>query len=91
MVIFLPYFLIKITVGIKPLCDYTLKAGPKMKCPSSCPLNFDEFPFFKTSVARLEPEIGQFEVRSTFVEFFAICLVAQGDRQLGNDDEGAFV
>ena len=62
-----------------------------MKCPLSCPLNFDEFPFFKTSVARLEPEIEQFEVRSTFVEFFAICLVAQGDRRLANDDEGAFV
>ena len=62
-----------------------------MKCPSSCPLNFDEFPFFKTSVARLEPEIGQFEVRSTFVEFFAICLVAQGNRKLANDDEGALV
>ena len=46
MVIFLPYFLIKITVGIKPLCDFTFKAGPKMKCPSSWPLHFDEFPFF---------------------------------------------
>ena len=53
----------------------TFKAGPKMKCPSSCPLNFDEFPFFKTSVARLEPEIEQFEVRSTFVGFFAIFKV----------------
>ena len=45
----------------------------------------------KTSVARLDPKIEQFEVRSTFVGFFAICLVAQGDRQLANDDEGAFV
>ena len=49
------------------------------------------FLFLKTSLARLEPEIEQFEVRSTFVGFFAICLVAQGDRQLANDDEGAFV
>ena len=49
------------------------------------------FLFFKTSVAHLEPEIEQFEVWSTFVGFFAICLVAQGDRQLANDDEGAFV
>ena len=39
-------FLIQITVRIKPLCDFTFKAGPKMKCPSSWPLNFDEFPFF---------------------------------------------
>ena len=56
-----------------------------MKCPSSCPLNFYEFPFFKTSVARLEPE--QFEVWSTFVGFVSICLMAQGDRQLANDDD----
>ncbi len=49
------------------------------------------FLFFKTFLARLEPEIEQFEVWSTFVGFFAICLVAQGDRQLANDDEGAFV
>ena len=61
-----------------------------MKCPSSCPLNVDEFPFFETSLARLEPEIEQFEVWSTFVGFFAICLVAQGDRKLANydDDDG---
>ena len=49
------------------------------------------FLFFKTFLARLEPEIEQFEVWSTFVGFFAICLVAQGDRQLANDDEGALV
>ena len=46
------------------------------------------FLFLKTSLARLKPEIEQFEVRSTFVGFFAICLVAQGDRQLASDDEG---
>ena len=49
------------------------------------------FLFLKTSLARLQPEIEQFEVWSTFVGFFAICLVAQGDRKLANDDEGAFV
>ena len=61
-----------------------------MKWPSYCPLNFDELPFFKTSLARLEPEIEQFEVWSTFVGFFAICLVAQGDHKLANydDDDG---
>ena len=46
------------------------------------------FLFFKTFLARLEPEIEQFEVWSTFVGFFAICLVAQGDRKLANDDDG---
>ena len=46
--------------------------------------------FLKTSLARLEPEIEQFEVWSTFVGFFAICLVAQGDHKLANydDDDG---
>ena len=46
------------------------------------------FLFLKTSVPRLEPEIEQFEVWSTFVGFFAICLVALGDRKLANDDDG---
>ena len=41
----------------------------------------------KTSVARLDPKIEQFEVRSTFVGFFAICLVTQGDCKLANDDD----
>ena len=45
------------------------------------------FLFFKTFLARLEPEIEQFEVWSTFVGFFAICLVAQGDHKLANDDD----
>ena len=40
------------------------------------------FLFLKTSVARPEPVIEQFEVRSTLVGFFATCLVAQGDWQI---------
>ena len=38
-----PHF--SIILFLRSPCDYTFKAGPKMKCPSSCPLNFDEFPF----------------------------------------------
>ena len=45
------------------------------------------FLLLKTSLARLEPDIEQFEVWSTFVWFFAICLVTQGDCKLANDDD----
>ena len=38
-----------------------------MKCPSSWPLNFDEFPFFKTSVPHLEPELEHVEVWSILI------------------------
>ena len=39
-------FWVKITVWIKPPCVYTCKNRLNMKCPSSSPLNFDDFPFF---------------------------------------------
>ena len=39
-------FWVKIAVWIKPPCVYTCKNRLNMKCPSSSPLNFDDFPFF---------------------------------------------
>ena len=38
-----------------------------MMCPSSWPLNFDDFPFFRPSIAHLGPQLQRFENRSIFV------------------------
>ena len=38
----------------KPPCDYTCQNRLKIKFPSSSPLNFDDFPFFKTSDALID-------------------------------------
>ena len=37
-----------------------------MICSSSCALNFDDFRFFSSSIAHLEPDLEQFENRLIF-------------------------
>ena len=50
----------------EPSCDFTFKAGLDVICSSSCALNFDDFRFFSSSIAHLEPDLEQFENRLIF-------------------------
>ena len=54
-------------VRIRPSFDYSFTDGLEMMCPSSWPLNFDDFPFFRPSIAHLGPQLQRFENRSIFV------------------------
>ena len=60
-------FLAFFEVRIKPSCDYTFTAGPDLICSSYWALNSDDFPFFRSSIAHLEPGLQRFEVWSIFV------------------------
>ena len=52
---------------LKPPCDHNFTSRPDLVWSSSSASNSDDFPFFGSSIAHLEPELQQFEVRSIFV------------------------
>ena len=60
-------FLAIFEVKIKPSYDQTFISGPDLMCPSSEALNSDDFPFFGSSIAHLEPELQRFEDQSILV------------------------
>ena len=56
--LFLAYF----EVGLQPSCNQTYTTGDELMCPSSWKLYVDDFPFFGSSLAHLEPKLELFEV-----------------------------
>ena len=68
--VFWPHWAI-FEVRIKPLCDYTFRAGPDLMWSSSWASNSDDFPFFGSSIAHLELKLHPFENWSLFVEISA--------------------
>ena len=51
-------------------------AGPEPMYPSSWKLYLDDFPFFGSSLAHLEPELELFEVWETMVRQIIITIIA---------------
>ena len=56
-----PEYQVVSTDQIFSLCDHTFKVGLDLTCSSSRGLNFEDFPFFTSSIGLLEAELAQFK------------------------------
>ena len=56
------WFLAYFEVGLQPFCSSTCTTGRELMCPSSWKLYVDDFPFFVSPLAHLEPELELFEI-----------------------------
>ena len=52
---------------LKPSCDHNFTSRPDLVWSSSSASNSDDFPFFGSSIANIEPELHRFEYWSIFV------------------------